>query len=101
MGGWKKKRHNHIANKMQSMSMSGEMKSMPMDGGSRRIRMDGGNHWMSKQVPVQDGVHQSNHSKRWTRMEVYERDHDDRDEAEQPEELKRVFAARQPPELER
>ena len=37
----------------------------------------------------------------WTRMDVDDRDHDERDEAEQSEELKRVLAARQLSELER
>ena len=36
-----------------------------------------------------------------TRMDVDDRDHDERDEAEKPEDLKRVLAARQPSELER
>ena len=37
----------------------------------------------------------------WTRMDVDDGDHDEQDEADQPEELKRVLAARQPTELER
>ena len=57
MDGWKKERHNHIANEIQSMSMNVEIKSILMDGGSRRILMDGGDHWTSRQVPVLDGGH--------------------------------------------
>ena len=37
----------------------------------------------------------------WTMMEVDDGDHDEQDEADQPEELKRVLAARQPTEVER
>ena len=37
----------------------------------------------------------------WTRMDVDDGDRDEQDAADQPEELRRVLAARQPTELER
>ena len=40
------------------------------------------------------------HQKSWTRMDVDNREHhDEQDEADQPEELRRVLAARQPAEM--
>ena len=46
---WNQEHHNHMTNKMQSMSIDGEMKSMLMVGGSRK---------MNGQDQVQDGGRQ-------------------------------------------